>query len=45
MADHRKPVLARPRCRNDHGHRTVWELAGFVAGLLLALPSAPFLWV
>ncbi len=42
MPDRRKPLLARPRCRNGHGHRTAWELAGFVAGLLVALLSAPF---
>ena len=42
MPDHRKPLSARPRCCNGHGHRTAWELTGFIAALLLALLSAPF---
>jgi hypothetical protein len=45
MPDLRKPHAARPRCRNGHSHHTVWELAGFIAGLLLALMSAPFFWI
>jgi hypothetical protein len=45
MPDPRKPHAARPRCRNGHGRRTAWELAGFIAGLLLALLSAPFFWI
>jgi hypothetical protein len=42
MPDPRRPLAARPRRGN--GHRTAWELAGFIAGLLLALLSAPFFW-
>lgn len=42
MADLHKPTRAHRRTR--HGHRAAWELAGFIAGLLLALLSAPFFW-
>ncbi len=45
MADFRKPDGTRFRARSGHGSRTVWELAGFIAGLLLALLSAPFFWI
>jgi hypothetical protein len=45
MPDPRRPHAARPRCRNGHGHRTAWELTGFIAALLLALLSAPFFWI
>ncbi len=44
MPDSRKPYAARPHCRGGRGSCTAWELAGFIAGLLLALLSAPFFW-
>jgi hypothetical protein len=45
MPDLRKSHAARPRCCKGHGHRAAWEMAGFIAGLLLALLSAPFFWI
>jgi hypothetical protein len=39
MPDPRRPHAVRSR------YRTAWELAGFIAGLLLALLSAPFFWI
>ncbi len=38
-------ALPRPHRRARRSHRTAWELAGFIAGLLLALLSAPFFWI
>jgi hypothetical protein len=45
MREARRTHAARPRARSGHGSRTAWELAGFIAGLLLALLSAPFFWI
>ena len=44
MRDARRAPAARPRAGGGHRSRTAWELAGFIAGLLLALLSAPFFW-
>ncbi|WP_298236528.1 hypothetical protein [uncultured Azohydromonas sp.] len=41
----REPCAIRRCCRNGHRSRTAWEVAGFLAGLLLALLSAPFFWI
>jgi hypothetical protein len=43
MADVHKPPREHRRAR--HGHRTAWELARFITGLLLALLSAPSFWI
>ena len=45
MRDARTTHVARPRSGSGHRSRVVWELAGFIAGLLLALLSAPFFWI
>jgi hypothetical protein len=36
--------VARSRASSGHRSRVALELAGFIAGLLLALLSAPFFW-
>jgi hypothetical protein len=43
MADLHKPI--QPHRHTRLGHRAAWELAGFIAALLLALLSAPFFWI
>lgn len=43
MVDLHKPPRSHRRARR--GHRTAWELAGFIAAVLLALLSAPFFWI
>lgn len=44
MRDPRRTHAARPRASSRRRSRTAWELAGVIAGLLLALLSAPYFW-
>ena len=45
MRDARRSRVARPRACGGHRRHATWELAAFIAGLLLALLSAPAFWL
>jgi hypothetical protein len=44
MREARRTYVAGSRAGSGHRSRAAWELAGFIAGLQLALLSAPFFW-
>jgi hypothetical protein len=45
MRDPCRTYVARSHTGCGYRSRAAWELVGFIAGLLLALLSAPFFWI